>query len=126
MRTSFEKFMASSAIQPVKVEMALIDDAKSVDVNFNKYTVAAETASIQVIKFMDVVIKNLNSAMLEANKARKVYADIEKSANALGIKPTDIGYSILVNEVIMDSGQWQDLLDSMKIAKSKLEETAFF
>ena len=118
--------MASSAVQPVKVEMALIDDAKSVDVNFNKYTTAAEIASQQVIKFMDVVLKNLNLAMSEAQKARKVYADIEKSANALGIKPTDIGYSILVNEVIMDSGQWQDLLDTMKIAKSKLEETAFF
>jgi hypothetical protein len=126
MKTSFEKFMASSAVQPVKVEMALIDDAKSVDVNFNKYTTAAEIASQQVIKFMDVVLKNLNLAMSEAQKARKVYADIEKSANALGIKPTDIGYSILVNEVIMDSGQWQDLLDTMKIAKSKLEETAFF
>ena len=126
MKTSFEKFMASSAVQPIKIKMALVDDAKSVDVNFNKYTTQAESSAAQAYKLIDSAIKNLSIAMTEADKARKVYSEIEKTTSALGIKPTDLPYTILVNEVIMDSGQWQDLLDTLKIAKSKLDETAFF
>jgi hypothetical protein len=126
MKTSFDKFMASNAVRPVKIEMALIDDAKVVDVTFNKYTSIAEEASARAYSSIDTAIKNLGMAMLEADKARKIYKEIEKSTAALGLKPTDVGYSILVNEVIMDSGQWQDLLDTLKIAKSKLDETAFF
>jgi hypothetical protein len=126
MKTSFEKFMASSAVQPQKVELALIDDAKSVDVNFNRYTSVAQSAANQAYKSIDSAIKNLAMAMLEVDKARKIYKEIEKSTSELGLKPTDLPYTILVNEVIMDGGQWQDLFDTIKIAKAKLDETAFF
>jgi len=126
MKTSFEKFMASEAVKPVKVEMALVDDAKSVDVNFNKYTVAAENSVFQAFSAIDSALKNLTLAMVEADKAEKVYKEIEKSANALGIKPTDIGYSILVNEVLMDAGRWEELLVALQSAKKSLSATGFF
>ena len=51
--------MASNAVQPVKVEMALIDDAKSVDVNFNKYTTMAENSASQAYSAIDGALKNL-------------------------------------------------------------------
>jgi len=126
MKTSFEKFMASEAVKPVKVEMALVDDAKSVDVNFNKYTVAAENSVFQAFSAIDSALKNLTLAMAEADKAEKVYKEIEKSASALGIKPTEIGYTILVNEVLMDAGRWEELLVALQSAKKSLSATGFF
>ena len=125
MKTSFEKFMASSAVQPVKVEMALIDDAKSVDVNFNKYTGIAEEKAYGAIQNIDSALKNLTLAMVEADRAEKLYKEIEKSATALGIKPTDIGYSILVNEVIMDANRWEELIVALQNAKKALSSTGF-
>lgn len=126
MKTSFQKFMASSAAKPMKTELALIDDAKSVDVNFNKYTTAAENSASQAYSAIDSALKNLTLALVEAEKANKVYADIEKSASALGIKPTDIGYTILVNEVIMSAGQWEELFNALQSAKKSLSATGFF
>ena len=118
--------MASSAAKPMKTELALIDDAKSVDVNFNKYTTAAENSASQAYSAIDSALKNLTLALVEAEKANKVYADIEKSASALGIKPTDIGYTILVNEVIMSAGQWEELFNALQSAKKSLSATGFF
>ena len=126
MKTSFDKFMASNAVAPVKIEMALIDDAKSVDVNFNKYTNLAENSASQAFSAIDVALKNLTLALVEAEKADKVYKEIEKSASALGIKPTDIGYTILVNEVLMDAGQWEELFSALQNAKKALSSTGFF
>lgn len=126
MKTSFHKFMTSNAVQPVKVEMALIDDAKSVDVNFNKYTSSAENSAHQAYSAIDSALKNLTLAMVEADKADKVYKEIEKSASSLGIKPTDIGYTILVNEVLMDAGRWEELFTALQSAKKSLSATGFF
>ena len=64
--------------------------------------------------------------MVEADKAEKVYKEIEKSASALGIKPTDIGYTILVNEVMMDAGRWEELFSALQAAKKSLSATGFF
>ena len=125
MKTSFNKFMASNAVSPVKIEMALIDDAKAVDVNFNKYTSIAEEKAYGAILAIDSALKNLTLAMVEADKAEKLYKEIEKSATALGIKPTDIGYSILVNEVIMDANRWEDLVIALQNAKKALSSTGF-
>ena len=126
MKTSFDKFMASSAVSPVKIEMALIDDAKAVDVNFNNYTSIAEDKAAGAILAIDSALKNLTLAMVEADKAEKLYKEIEKSATALGIKPTDIGYSILVNEVIMDANRWEDLVVALQNAKKTIYATGFF
>ena len=126
MKTSFDKFMASSAVSPHKIELALIDDAKAVDVNFNNYTSIAEDKAAGAILAIDSALKNLTLAMVEADKAEKLYKEIEKSATALGIKPTDIGYSILVNEVIMDANRWEDLVVALQNAKKTIYATGFF
>ena len=118
--------MASNAVSPVKIEMALIDDAKAVDVNFHKYTNLAENSASQAYTAIGVAINNLTLAMVEADKAEKVYKEIEKSASALGLKPTDIGYSILVNEVIMDAGHWEQLFSALQSAKKSLSASGFF
>ena len=126
MKTSYHKFMASSAIRPVKIEMALIDDAKSVDVNFNKYANMAQNSASQAFSAIEGALKNLTLAMAEVEKAQKVYKEIEKSATALGIKPTDIGYTILVNEVMMDANRYEELLSGVQDAKKALSSTGFF
>lgn len=126
MKTSFEKFMASSVAKPMKTKLALIDDAKSVDVNFNKLARQAEIEASQAEALISKAIKNLTLAMGEVTKAEKIYKEIEKSASALGIKPTDLPYTILVNEVIMDSAQWENLLDGLKSAQKGLSGSGFF
>jgi hypothetical protein len=109
----------------LKIEMALIDDAKSVDVNFNKYAQQAASDASKAINIVTNAIKTLNLAMAEADKAEKIYAEIEKSAASLGIKPTDLPYTILVREVIMDSAQYEDLLAALKSAEKALSSTGF-
>jgi len=110
----------------IKIEMALIEDAKSVDTNFNKYTGLAENSANQAISVIDSAIKNLLLAMTEAEKAEKIYNEIEKSALALGIKTSDIPFSITVEKVMMDSGQWDILLGALQTAKKSLSSTSFF
>jgi hypothetical protein len=126
MKTSFHKFMASNAVIPLKIEMALIDDAKAVDVNFNKLARQAEIEASQAEELISKAIKNLTLAMAEVTKAEEVYKEIEKSTAALGLKPTDLPYTILVNEVIMDSAQWEQLLDGLKSAQKGLSGSGFF
>lgn len=126
MNNSFHKFMASNAVKTTKVEFALIDDAKSVDVNFNKYANMAQNSASQAFSAIEGALKNLTLAMAEVEKAQKVYKEIEKSATALGIKPTDIGYTILVNEVMMDANRYEELLSGLQDAKKALGSTGFF
>jgi exosome complex RNA-binding protein Rrp42 (RNase PH superfamily) len=118
--------MASNAVKTTKVEFALIDDAKSVDVNFNKYANMAQNSASQAFSAIEGALKNLTLAMAEVEKAQKVYKEIEKSATALGIKPTDIGYTILVNEVMMDASRYEELLSGLQDAKKALGSTGFF
>lgn len=107
----------------IKMEMALIDDAKSVDVNFNKYTLAAEGAALKASDSIDLAIRNLMQAMIEADKADKISQEIEKSAAALGIKPTDIPYNILVMEIGMSAGRWEELLNDLQSAKKSIQSS---
>ena len=49
MKTSFEKFMASSAVQPVKVELALVDDIRNaLKSSFALYDVQSPLISAQM------------------------------------------------------------------------------
>ena len=109
----------------LKIEMALIDDAKSVDVNFNKYAQQASSDASKAVNIVTNAIKTLNLAMAEVDKAQKIYAEIEKSAASLGIKPTDLPYTILVREVMMDAGQYGDLLSALKSAEKALSSSGF-
>lgn len=109
----------------IKIEMALADDAKSVDVNFNKYAQQSAGQASQALDIISNAVKNLTLAMAEVSKAEKIYAEIEKSAASLGIKPTDLPYTILVREVMMDAGQYDSLLAALKTAQKSLSSTGF-
>ena len=85
MKTSFEKFMASSAVQPVKVEMALVDDLDKI------YQDAIDTqtkAEMMIVDYNDLSAKItslLNQAGQKYLQANARFADVENAAKELGV-----------------------------------------
>jgi hypothetical protein len=69
MKTSFEKFMASSAVQPIKVEMALVDDIEKIlDTAIAKKRVLTEQAK-KVSKELNDLQSSFATAFMMAKKA---------------------------------------------------------
>ena len=77
MKTSYEKFMASSAVNPIKVEMALVDDIE---------------------KILDPAIAKKRVLTEQAKKIRKYYVKLENINNKIIKNAIENNNQILFNQ----------------------------
>lgn len=86
MKTSFEKFMASSAVQPIKVEMALVDDLDKI---YQSAISMQEKAEIMIVDYNSMANKIsslLNQVGSEYLKANAVFQEVEQKSKELGVE----------------------------------------
>ena len=79
MKTSYEKFMASSAVNPVKTELALIDDLNT---QYNLAIDMQEKAEIMIVDYNDMANKIsslLNQTGMAYLKANARFQEVENA-----------------------------------------------
>jgi hypothetical protein len=92
MKTSFEKFMASTAVKSVelgehKVELALVDDAKKIVMDFGVNLKEIETNGKEFEKYA-IAIERYGEMGLELFKKSSSMVDkLEAAYKALGVDP---------------------------------------
>ena len=97
MKTSFEKFMASNAVQPTKVELALIDDAKAIVNELTKQSTALGQESLAILSAKNKLSQKIDKLRQSIAPAKKVVADYNKQLKDLGVtEPTSIVTSMAV------------------------------
>jgi hypothetical protein len=77
MKTSFEKFMASSAVQPIKVEMGVIQD---IDGDMGSVADSLRTIRQGLVKIESLIVQNANALKI----AGQAIAKVETAAKEIG------------------------------------------
>lgn len=95
MKTSFEKFMASSAVNEValseiKVELGVLQDA-------SKAQLIAMTAKTKIAKSLDAIRLDIANAKKAALNAVSLYEKAQKDAKALGMDTSQIDTPLKVS-----------------------------
>jgi hypothetical protein len=87
MKTSFDKFMASSAVQPIKVEMALVDDLKKAAIQLN-------TRALELKSELDNIKQSKQRAISAYNTLLKFRSDLELIQRSYNQSAKDLGIDI--------------------------------
>jgi len=97
MKTSFEKFMASNAVQPIKVEMALIDDAKAIVNELTKQSELLGAESLAILSAKNKLADKITKLRQSVAPAKQVVKEYNQQLKDLGVnEPTSIVTSLLV------------------------------
>jgi hypothetical protein len=85
MKTSYQKFMASSKVESTKYELALVDDFNKNYQKLNDVFFKAETSVVDYNELSNKIASDFNSAGAVLLSANKNFEDVLKSAKDLGI-----------------------------------------
>lgn len=83
MKTSFEKFMASSAVEPIKLELGVLQDAQKAQLD-------GLNAKSKIVKSLDVLRNDIAVAKKSVLNSIMLYEKAQKDAKALGMDTTQI------------------------------------
>ena len=117
MKTSFDKFMASSAVNPVKTELALIDDLNT---QYNLAIDMQEKAEIMIVDYNDMANKIsslLNQTGMAYLKANARFQEVENATKDLGIElPQNLkNRKQIISESIKEVDAYMKKLASNKV-----------
>jgi hypothetical protein len=91
MKTSFEKFMASSAVEPVKVELALMDDIKSLIGKYKALDNAIKTQNGKAFTAIKTYQDAVRTAYQNAQSAVDLIAQLDAKSKELGLADSGLG-----------------------------------
>jgi hypothetical protein len=91
MKTSFEKFMASSAVEPVKVEMALMDDIKALIGKYKSLDDAIKTQKGKTFTSVQTFQDSIKIAYQNAQNAIALIDQLDAKSKELGIADSGLG-----------------------------------
>ena len=116
-KTSYEKFMASSAVNPVKTELALIDDLNT---QYNLAIDMQEKAEIMIVDYNDMANKIsslLNQTGMAYLKANARFQEVENATKDLGIElPQNLkNRKQIISESIKEVDAYMKKLASNKV-----------
>jgi hypothetical protein len=85
MKTSFDKFMASNAVSPVKTELALVDDLEKLYQDANDSLYKAEIMIVDYNDMANTISSLLNQVSKKWLDSKAKFEQFEKGAKDLGI-----------------------------------------
>lgn len=122
MKTSYEKFMASNAVQPVKVELALADDVKKGVLTYFNTTTTGVSKAIGAISALREALAVHEKALNEGKNFQSLKAKIEQSAKDLGVSPNQWEIYVDVNDAIADIKTTENKANALKKAIANLTQ----
>ena len=91
MKTSFEKFMASNAVEPIKVEMALMDDIKSLLGKYKTLDNAIKAQNGKAFNAIKVYQDSVRTAYQNAQQAVDLITQLDTKSKDLGLADSGLG-----------------------------------
>jgi hypothetical protein len=91
MKTSFEKFMASSAVEPVKVELALMDDIKALIGKYKSLDTAIKTQNGKAFTAIKTYQDAVRTAYQNAQSAVDLIDQLDANSKELGLADSGLG-----------------------------------
>ncbi len=91
MKTSFEKFMASSAVEPVKVELALMDDIKALIGKYKSLDTAIKTQNGKAFTAIKTYQDAVRTAYQNAQSAVDLIDQLDAKSKELGLADSGLG-----------------------------------
>lgn len=86
MKTSYEKFMASSANNPMKVEMALVDEVEKLYQDANDAQYKTEVMIVDYNAMANKIASLLNQVSQTYVAAKSKFEQLEKASKELGVE----------------------------------------
>lgn len=114
--------MASNAVQPVKVELALADDVKKGVLTYFNTTTTGVSKAIGAISALREALAVHEKALNEGKNFQSLKAKIEQSAKDLGVSPNQWEIYVDVNDAIADIKTTENKANALKKAIANLTQ----